>query len=525
MTVTHEGRLMIREAGTGAELWFSPNSPKQCWWSGYVNPDSVQGSYGGNCVGKPKGIDCGQPSGESYPADGLVGNLNTQLKNIALKKTGKESTFSYSSLSEWTGGDPAYCCAKTVNYSYQCGGGEFKTGSGGGEAPGGVMNFDCSKEVAACSFKLVVQDDGNLCLYQDGVTNAIWCTMTNGRQKDPYSGWVATKGKYGVPYLTSGQVLYPGEWIGNSNGTAMLSMQNDGNLVLYTSESLESCKKNSNGDMVGTGWINAVYEINQMGNKQNIGNVGFVDGDSLLYTYPSSNVKYTNDYKKYPGKDSSGYDIPGAAYGGATIDQCKQSCIGTTDCAGFAFDTSNSVCYPKNANMYPKGNIQNLSHIDLYVRGKTMRNPPYGASKNMNNIDSVEYEKYIKGGEFPSSFGLTNISSVQKQQLDQLETKLNLLSNQMVNSTGKFSNGENLVNNRISSNTETIEGFQSGDNYLTQLKDIRAEIKNFDIKHMENILDDSNINVLKENYRYMLWSILALGTVMISMNVSTFKKS
>lgn len=526
--LTNDGRLIILERGTNKHIWFSPNAPQSCWWSGYVNPDSIQGSYGGNCIGRPVGIDCGNPSpNQSYQADGLANNLHPQLRNEALRRVGNaESVFSYSSLSEWTGGDPAHCCAKTVNYAYQCGGSAFKTGSGGGEAPGGMMNFDCSREVAACSFRLVVQDDGNLCIYQDNVTNAIWCSMTNGRQREPHSLFEASKGKFGVPYLTSGQTLLPGEWVGNANGSALLMMQHDGNLVLYTSEPVLTCRKTSNGDIMGGDWVNALYEIEEMGKKENMGEVGYVDSDSVLYTYPSSNVRYTNDYKRFPGKDSGGHDIPGAAYGGATLEQCKQSCNDTTECAGFTFNTQHNVCFPKNANMYPEGNLQNVPIADVYVRGKTVRNPPFGGSRNVNSIDSVEYQRYKKMTTIPSSVGLANITSAQKQQLESLQRRLNTLSTRLVNLTGNFSNGENLVNNRITRNTETIEGFRNNDdNYLTQLKEIRQEIRNFDMKNMENILDDSNIIVLKENYTYLLWSILAVGTVIMTMNISTFKKS
>ena len=37
------------------------------------------------------------------------------------------------------------------------------------------------------------------------------------------------------------------------------------------------------------------------------------------------------------------------------------------------------------------------------------------------------------------------------------------------------------------------------------------------------IFDNSNIKVLQQNYNYMFWSILAIGTVIVSMNVAKFK--
>ena len=37
---------------------------------------------------------------------------------------------------------------------------------------------------------------------------------------------------------------------------------------------------------------------------------------------------------------------------------------------------------------------------------------------------------------------------------------------------------------------------------------------------VDNILNDSDITVLQENYAYLFWSILAVGTVLVTMNVS-----
>jgi hypothetical protein len=36
---------------------------------------------------------------------------------------------------------------------------------------------------------------------------------------------------------------------------------------------------------------------------------------------------------------------------------------------------------------------------------------------------------------------------------------------------------------------------------------------------MDGIIHDSDITVLKENYNYYFWSILAVGTVLVTMNV------
>ena len=55
-------------------------------------------------------------------------------------------------------------------------------------------------------------------------------------------------------------------------------------------------------------------------------------------------------------------------------------------------------------------------------------------------------------------------------------------------------------------------------NYLNEIKNVNHKIYNFDT-NVENILNDSDINVLQKNYNYLFWTILATGTVLVAMNI------
>ena len=64
-------------------------------------------------------------------------------------------------------------------------------------------------------------------------------------------------------------------------------------------------------------------------------------------------------------------------------------------------------------------------------------------SNTTNNTDTNYYSNYINGGPVnnKSNFGLSSITSTQKSKLEQLQTKLNLLSSQISSYTTKFENG------------------------------------------------------------------------------------
>jgi len=80
----------------------------------------------------------------------------------------------------------------------------------------------------------------------------------------------------------------------------------------------------------------------------------------------------SNGYTYLQYKDSSPYDIPGAAYGGATLEECKEKCNDNNECAGFAYHPSSGSCFPKYNTMYPKGTIYHHPAVDLYVKNSHM---------------------------------------------------------------------------------------------------------------------------------------------------------
>ena len=58
--------------------------------------------------------------------------------------------------------------------------------------------------------------------------------------------------------------------------------------------------------------------------------------------------------------------------------------------------------------------------------------------------------------------------------------------------------------------------------YLTEYKitDKKLDSYNSSVNtNIQNILNDSDITVLQQNYKYMFWTTLAVGTVLLTMNI------
>ncbi len=253
--------------------------------------------------------------------------------------------------------------------------------------------------------------------------------------------------------------------------------------------------------------------MNQVGMPSLVGKIGYIDSDSKLNTYPDENITLSNNYIEMNNFDSTGHDLPSAAFSNATLDDCKTACNSNKNCYGFVYNNNTKACYPKDKTMYPNGTKRPLSNVDLYVRKPTLINTPIGVPNTIVDIDSIRYNNYDKTNQNVSnSYGLSNITSVERQQMEQLKTKLDLLAKQIVTLNGT------LHTNDINVNNQSIQNAKGLLDYLKESINTNNKLKTFNT-NVDNILNDSDINVLYENYNYLFWSIIAAGTVLVSMNL------
>ena len=383
---------------------------------------------------------------------------------------------------------------------------------------GGCSNAIYSSK-AGSNYFLILQDDSNMVVYRGTSPSdnqgGIWSTKTNGKKQSANKNMVASKGKYGQNWMPSGGTLAPGNFIGSNDGKLALVMQMDGNLVLYTYQTDTNCQKMSDGNIGGGELANAAYDIGKTAIKSNMGKLAYIDANSELHSYPSNNETYLNTYSVIKNANTPQGNIAGAAYNGATLESCQKTCDENSNCAGFVF--SGSSCWPKNTGMYPyNGTVSTANGVNIYVRNKAPSSPPTGVTQNTTNVDTLKYSSYLDGGNIGSKYGLADSNNIEKQQLDQLQTKLDLLSTQIAKLTGKFGFGATISNSQGEKNNSGIG------NYFQDIKETNTQIKDVAVMTsggLQNILKDSDIVVLQKNYDYLFWSILAAGTVLVSMNI------
>ena len=365
------------------------------------------------------------------------------------------------------------------------------------------------------NFWLQVTDAGLIAIYR-GSSNTdnqglIWSYQGSPGQAN--AAYAAENGLNGQNWISSGTSLASGDFIGSPSGVCALIMQSDGNLTFITFQTVSNCSA-VNGFQAGGPGANAIYQLSEVGSQNNIGNVAYIDENGVLSPYPSSNVQLTADYTQIDNYDSPNSNIAGASFDNATSDSCQSACNNNEDCYGFSI--INGVCYPKNNTVYPYGSRTPTPNSTLYVRGQAPTNPPQGVSSQVTNINSVQYQNYVPSGQpLSESYGLSSVTAQEEAALQSSQDSLNQLGQGVTLFTNLYNTANDAYN---AQSTTNIQGIQD---YVTDLNQTKKKIKNFDKKsNIDGILQNSDITVLQQNYSYMFWSILAIGTVIISMNIS-----
>jgi hypothetical protein len=497
--VTNGGSLSVLTS-TGQSIYSSPAEK--------ANPGNYIGCYN-DCAGGralPTWLTVGSNAGSTYDS------CSAAAKNGNWKYFGLQFTQANGTSECWVGND--------LNQGRSQGKASNCITANGVPAGGSCSNAIYNNVDSSSYYYLILQDDGNMCIYRGSGPNdnqgLIWASDTVGKQLESNPNFSATKGQFKRNYIVSGETLLTNQFIGNTNGSIYLIMQSDGNLVLYTNQKVTGCSIN-NGNNVGSQNINAVNQINDYSIPENIGKLAFVDSDSTLHEYSNDNQFYKNTYSIINNANTPYNDIPYAAYGGATVERCESSCNSNPDCAGFVFDRSNSFCWPKTNQMFPYGhNFSVYNNSDIYIRDKMPKSPPIGVTQKTSNIDTIRYNKYVNGGQMNSTYGLANVNSIQKQQLEQLQNKLNLLSTEINGLTDKFGSGSTDASLQSRKNVNGINNYLKDIN-KTNMESVKIGYQNNN--GLSNILKDSDIVVLQKNYDYLFWSILAAGSVLITMNI------
>ena len=398
--------------------------------------------------------------------------------------------------------------------------GNCTTFSDGTVNGGGWSNSVYQTGIGGGNFFVSVTDAGLLAIYlgqnPNDAQEVIWSQQ--GTPQAASTTYAAANSITGNNWMPQGTTLNPGEFIGSPNGYCALIMQPSGNLEFVTFASVTNCAT-VNGSEVGGVGANAVYALSESGDISNMGQVAYIDQNSTLYPYESSNVGLANIYTKIKYFDNPNSTLPNPPTTSMSSQQCQDLCDSNDECYGFSI--INGMCYPKNNTMYPSGTLSQNPDATLYVRNQFGEVPPFGTDPGINNINSSQFSNYVTNGETVSNSGASIngsggqfnlINPADNPQLQALQSELNAYGAGMNKKLKKY-DGSNV--DTINQSTKNVKGIKK---QLKKLQNLQGQVQNFDLS-TGRILDNSDVTVLQQNYNYMFWSILAVGGSLLAMNV------
>ena len=429
--------------------------------------------------------------------------------------------------------DPAAGCNKEFTASYKCGNSQqpLKTLLVKKNATGKDAVFDCGKEYAFCSkFRLILDNNGHLSLYNVGKSpkTLLWTNANDKSITMPESivvdGYRAEKGIYGRNYLNGGEFLEADQWIGSTNGKYRLLMDPADNQLKVVYNKL-NCDDTA-GPVDSTSV--SIYMIKPDPMRSNLGKLGYVDNEGLLRLYDDSQTGLSSHFSYIGGFNVYGSNLNAPISNVADATACQKQCEMSDKCAGLVFDSVNKTCQFKDKTLFKTGKRVINNNYQYYLRAKSTGDidiscPSDVADYVFSKTSAFETD-YKKNTNKPNMTSTTKceLAAYTENERTVVQSKKEAIASEVSN------NGIKPNITRLSTTYSTIQNKLS--TAKTSLKNIFKELTTTQkdltdwsgdqLSQLEAMNEDRDLNMLSENYKHIMWSILAILIIMGAIKIA-----
>jgi hypothetical protein len=314
--------------------------------------------------------------------------------------------------------------------------------------------------------------------------------------------------------MTSGSKYFALQ--GTAAGSSKCFVSNDLSSVKKYGEA-KPCTKSLDDKTYGNNGINAIYQMNQLGDPSVVGKMGYVDFNSKVTEIPDSMIELEttyDEYENYGTTSSSIYTLQNATYESAA-DKCNSS----SSYYGFTLDTSTNVAKFYGSTVLNPSNRILQPNTTLYIRKRTIKNLNESCNKRVTNIDSTQWKNYVKNSGYMSPSTTCDLSDAitsASKNSDKIQSQIIATAKRIVVILKNLNKQSDSINSKSGLNTNTIQAnIQKYNDVIVQMGEFTDVREN----NIGNIVKESDIIVLQENYGYMFWSILAIATIIVTMNI------
>ncbi len=353
--------------------------------------------------------------------------------------------------------------------------------------------------------------------------------------------------------------------LAKARGSSTFALQHNGWCV--TSKPGDNYKKYGSAPgacpTLGGGWVNHVYSVNPdetttvNGNtdaarlytipfiyNENVGKAGYVNELGQLQLYPDTMTSYGNKFDQIGNFSSAGGVL--SSFGGSTLEDCQTKCLNgsfsdgsndTQKCAGFVFDTTGAMCKIMDKTLGQQQRILSPT-ASYYSRQKgiiqqdiscpadvTLQTADFWNStekiSDMSTATKCGLAKYVENERATVASDLPDVmKNVQYKDADGNVSEAIKYADVSKNTDlmNKNKNGFKFWFEKLQDKYNILTGnlFSTKSSIKSKMGELEAskqELADWTGEQFQNLqamTEDRDLNMMSQNYRHILWSILAI---------------
>lgn len=352
--------------------------------------------------------------------------------------------------------------------------------------------------------------------------------------------------------LTAGKFLVTGDTMESENGKFKLVLAKDGNktkIGLYkVTNEIDFINHYKSIDNISDSDIIEVTSIPNNGENCGLGKMAYEDEKGNLYSYPNSMLQNTasDNYIKLGqfsirSPENWENEIDSKLVTQNINSACRTFCDSNDNCDGYAVynhaDTKNCILltgkkYIMNNTIYNNSDFvrpdTDLS-ANIDPSGSVFLRVPSIAFSSDNNtcpttalkfIDTVEWNSYTFDGSMTPNTKCSLGKLLLPIEANVATTRNNIkqYSNEISSQINELVDSGKVTNSALSTNINSVNNLIGKYKASKQdIEDIGGEGK---FGSLQAHMDDSNLQLLSNNYQYILWTILAILIIMGAMKIA-----
>jgi hypothetical protein len=273
--------------------------------------------------------------------------------------------------------------------------------------------------------------------------------------------------------------------------------------------------KNQDGKMVGFSKSDqsaAVYSIPKV-STSSFGKVGYVTDDAQLRAYPDSMTEPNSTFYNLGYYSGSGGTFK--TFDDTTLDECKKKCSSdySDKCVGFSHREKDNKCNLKNDKTYPKHIRKVSSEWQQYLRGKSVTN---GSTCPTEVVESTaqQWDAYPAAGQMTKNAvcQMAYMTKEEKKQFEAAHKELQKVAGEIQDVLSDLTKTDEKLVESLGYNVRKLKRDIKQYASVGKSRDNRKE----QLLNSSAMADSTELNMVSQNSKYLMWSILAILLVTAS---------